>query len=147
MKSRGKFIFLLLMVLLSRPAFAEGNNLSLTVNVSGAKPGVGQALGALFTSAENYLKQPIAKQKLPIDANGNAVFRFDRLAAGTYAVAVVYDEDRNGELNTGLLGIPTELVGLSNNAKGLFGPPSFEKASFVLSEPLSIDIVLDKAKQ
>ncbi|MCB1810658.1 MAG: DUF2141 domain-containing protein [Candidatus Competibacteraceae bacterium] len=138
---------LLVLALLGSPVVAEEDNLTLTVYVSGAQPGQGQALGALFNSAEQYLKQPLARQTQPIDANGSVIFQFDELPAGTYAVTVIYDEDSNGELNTGLLGIPTELVGMSNNAKGLFGPPSFEKTAFLLEESISIDIVLSKANE
>ncbi len=139
-------LWFILLALLNSPCFAEGGKLSLTVNVSGAKPSQGQAIGTLFTSVDNYLKQPVRSQTQSINANGAVVFHFTQLTAGTYAVSVIYDEDLDGKLNTGLLGIPTELVGMSNNAKGLFGPPSFEKTSFPLSQSLTIDIVLDQAK-
>jgi uncharacterized protein (DUF2141 family) len=36
----------------------------------------------------------------------------------------------NGKLDTNRLGIPTEGYGFSNNARNLFGPPSFAAASF-----------------
>lgn len=50
--------------------------------------------------------------------------------AGTYAVAVIHDEDSNGKLNTNWLGVPTEGYGFSNDARGTLGPPSFSAASF-----------------
>ena len=49
---------------------------------------------------------------------------------GTYAVSTFHDENSNGKLDTNLLGIPTEGVGASNNAKGHFGPPKFDDAKF-----------------
>lgn len=118
----------------------------LTINVSGAKPKKGQAICSLFNSRENYLKEPVRSATQAIDANGDAVFRFDRLTPSTYAISVIYDEDRNGELNNGLFGIPTELVGMLNNAKGQFGPPSFEESAFPLRQSLAVDIVLGPAK-
>lgn len=139
------FLFALL-AFQSSLSFAEEEILSLTIHVSGATPGKGQAICALFSSPENYLKEPMMSRTQPVDASGQVIFHFERLTAGTYAVSVVYDEDLNGKLNTGLLGIPTELVGMSNNAKGTFGPPTFEHASFALSQSLAIDIVLDQAK-
>jgi len=36
----------------------------------------------------------------------------------------------NGKLDANLLGIPTEGYGFSNDARALFGPPSFAAASF-----------------
>jgi uncharacterized protein (DUF2141 family) len=59
---------------------------------------------------------------LLINDEGEVRFTFTDLKAGTYSVSIVYDEDSNGKLNTGFLGIPSELVGFSNNAKGTFGP-------------------------
>lgn len=137
--------FWALAVLNTASAVAE-EKLSLTVNVSGATPDTGQAICALFDSEENYLKQPLALQTQSVNSDGRVVCYFEQLTAGTYAVSVIYDEDKNGELNTGLLGIPSELVGMSNNAKGLFGPPSFEKTSFSLTQSQTIEIVLGKAK-
>jgi uncharacterized protein (DUF2141 family) len=55
---------------------------------------------------------------------------FDPILPGTYAVACFHDENRNGVLDTGLFGIPTEGVVSSNHAKGFMGPPSFKDAKF-----------------
>jgi uncharacterized protein (DUF2141 family) len=49
---------------------------------------------------------------------------------GTYALAVIHDENRNGQLDTNRLGIPKEGYGFSNDAKGFFGAPSFSAAKF-----------------
>jgi len=49
---------------------------------------------------------------------------------GTYALAVIHDEDMNGMLDTNWLGVPTEGFGFSNDAKGTVGAPSFSAASF-----------------
>ena len=129
------------------PTFAQEATYPLTVNVSGGKPGVGQAVLSLFSSSESYPKHPLREETRLVDGEGQTTFVLGQLRPGTYAVVVVHDEDGNGKLNRGFLGIPTELVGFSNNAKILFGPPSFDKTSFVLSEPLTIEVVLGKAKE
>ena len=49
---------------------------------------------------------------------------------GTYALAVIHDENMNGKLDANWMGIPKEGYGFSNNAKALLGTPSFSKASF-----------------
>ena len=56
---------------------------------------------------------------------------FEDIPAGTYALAVVHDENMNGKLDTNWLGIPVEGYGFSNDAKSLNGAPSFSDASFV----------------
>lgn len=45
-------------------------------------------------------------------------------------MAVIHDENMNGELDANWLGVPTEGYGFSNDAKGLVGAPSFSSASF-----------------
>jgi uncharacterized protein (DUF2141 family) len=55
---------------------------------------------------------------------------FEDIPPGTYALAVVHDENMNGKLDTNWLGIPREGYGFSNDAKALLGAPSFSAASF-----------------
>lgn len=55
---------------------------------------------------------------------------FEDMPKGTYALAVVHDENMNGKLDTTFLGIPTEGYGFSNDATGAIGAPSFSAASF-----------------
>ena len=49
---------------------------------------------------------------------------------GTYALAVIHDENMDGKLGTNSVGIPTEGYGFSNDASALMGAPSFGAASF-----------------
>lgn len=56
---------------------------------------------------------------------------FRGVPEGEYALAVLHDENSNGELDTNIFGVPTEGYGVSNNAEaGTFGPPSYEDARF-----------------
>ncbi len=55
---------------------------------------------------------------------------FEAIAPGTYALAVIHDENMNGKLDTNWLGFPTEGYGFSNDAKTSLGAPSFSAASF-----------------
>jgi uncharacterized protein (DUF2141 family) len=47
----------------------------------------------------------------------------------------MHDENNNGKLDVNFLGIPTEGVGASNDAKAMFGPPTFDAAKFVVAAP------------
>ena len=62
--------------------------------------------------------------------NGKASWTIDNLAFGYYVVSAFHDANTNGDIDTGLFGIPTEDYGFSNNARGSFGPPDFEDALF-----------------
>lgn len=55
---------------------------------------------------------------------------FAQIAPGTYALAVIHDENLNGKLDANWLGIPSEGYGFSNDARAALGPPSFSAASF-----------------
>jgi len=125
---------------------ADQGGLTLTARVIGGTPNKGQVIISLFTSPDNYLKAPVIKKIKPIDSNGEAFVLFNHLAPATYSISVIYDEDADGELDTGFFGIPKELVGFSNNAKGRFGPPSFDKTAFELAASKTVHIVLDNAK-
>ncbi len=131
---------------LSINSAAEQTALTLTVLVEGASANKGQAIATLFSSKENYLKSPISEKIIAIDDAGRAQLTFKNLSAGTYAVGIVYDENGDGELNTGFFGIPSEPFGFSNNAKGRFGPPGFKKTSFSFPETDSISITLKRIK-
>ncbi len=62
--------------------------------------------------------------------NTEARSDFEDIPPGTYALAVIHDENMNGKLDTNWLGIPKEGYGFSNDAKALLGAPSFSSASF-----------------
>ena len=55
---------------------------------------------------------------------------FEDIPPGTYAMAVIHDENMNGKLDTNLLGVPTEGYGFSNDSERVSGAPSFSAASF-----------------
>lgn len=120
---------------------------TLTVIVDGAVPNKGQVILSVFNSKADFLKNPEVNMVQRIDSSGTASFFIPGIRAGNYAISAVYDEDTNGELNTGFMGIPTELVGFSNNAKGFMGPPSFEEALFEVETPMKLSIQLGKAKK
>lgn len=67
---------------------------------------------------------------------------FEDIPPGTYALAVIHDENMNGKLDTNALGIPTEGYGFSNDARAWFGAPSFSAASFAY-DGRSIELTID----
>jgi uncharacterized protein (DUF2141 family) len=137
----------LLMVCKTTLTFAQSDPLVLTVIVSGGEASKGQVILSVFSSPQNFLKEPIAETTELIDMQGSSVFQLIGITTGEYAISVVYDKDMNGKLNTGFLGIPTEFVGFSNNVKGVFGPPAYNDASFRLLKSEEMTIYLGKAKE
>jgi uncharacterized protein (DUF2141 family) len=58
--------------------------------------------------------------------------RFEGLAPGTYALAVIHDENGNARLDT-FMGMPREGFGFSRNPGIGFGPPRFRSTSFTVT--------------
>ena len=72
---------------------------------------------------------------------GSVTYTFE-LPDGTYAIGIFVDKNYNNKMDRNLFGVPKEQFGFSNNAKGKFGPPSFEDASFNVSSDMKIEINL-----
>tara|TARA_R110000782_G_scaffold13999_21_gene41697 strand:- start:6737 stop:7153 length:417 start_codon:yes stop_codon:yes gene_type:complete len=60
----------------------------------------------------------------------NPVLDITGLPPGDYAISAIHDENDNKKLDKSFIGMPTEGVAFSNNAKVSFGPPKFEKVRF-----------------
>jgi uncharacterized protein (DUF2141 family) len=121
-----------LMVLVAAPQTQPAPANLIHVEIAGLRNDKGQVLCALFSSPAAFPKESdnaVARARSGI-SQGRAFCDFPVTAAGTYAVSVFHDENSNDKLDTGLLGIPREGVGASNNAKGHFGPPKFDAAAF-----------------
>jgi uncharacterized protein (DUF2141 family) len=65
-------------------------------------------------------------------AAATCVFR--AVPPGTYAIAVLHDENNNGKLDTNWLGIPKEGYGASNNKLHTFSAPAFDDSRFVVAK-------------
>ncbi len=63
-----------------------------------------------------------------------AVCEFTGIKPGKYAIALMHDEDKNGEMKTNFIGLPKEGIGMSRNAKPRFGPPKWKDAVFTVGE-------------
>lgn len=123
------------LLVLARPADAHHTaSSSVKVEIRGFRSDKGKALVALFASSKGFPDKPshaLRRIEVPI-VKHTARAVFPKLPPGTYAVAVLHDEDGDRTMKTGLFGIPKEGYGVSQDARGTFGPPSFGDARFTL---------------
>jgi uncharacterized protein (DUF2141 family) len=127
-------------LLFATPAVADSpDNVSLEVEVSGVRHSRGRVGCLLFSSERGFPKDASrASQRAWVKAEAGkvAVCSFSAVAKGSYAVAVMHDENGNGELDSNFVGAPVEGYGFSNGARsGMFGPPAFAKARLALISP------------
>ena len=111
---------------------AEDDGVDLEVTLEGIHSTDGQVLVALHRRTPGVAFPGdagiVASKRRPADTEP-VVVRFPDLLPGDYAVAAFHDADDDGELNTHIVGAPTEGYGFSNGARGFMGPPSFEAAA------------------
>ena len=103
------------------------------MQVLGIRNSTGTVACALFESSAGFPIEFLhsATQVMVIKVReSRARCDFEDIPPGTYALAVIHDENMNGKLDTNAFGIPREGYGFSNDAKAWFGAPSFEAASF-----------------
>jgi uncharacterized protein (DUF2141 family) len=106
---------------------------SLTVRLSGLQRDASIHI-ALFSRPEGFPDNHSATRTIAVETQGSRTeIRIENLQVGTYAAAVFQDLNEDGVLTKGAFGIPSEPYGFSNNARGRFGPPSFQAAAFKLS--------------
>ena len=88
----------------------------------------------IISKSENrYLDEPSYAEIVPV-SDTMIEWQIDDLAYGQYAIAVYHDKNKNGKLDTNILGVPIENYGFSNNARGKFGPASWGEAKFLVKD-------------
>lgn len=114
----------------------------LVVIVKNVKSEKGQIVVTLYDQAGNWLKSEYRKMNVAPKI-GESTLTFKQLPRGEYAVATFQDQDGDGRMATNLMGIPTDPIGFSNDAKGKMGPPLFTDAKIsVNEESLTTAIIL-----
>jgi uncharacterized protein (DUF2141 family) len=104
----------------------------LTVVMSGFDNDDGVVKIALCDTQEDYEAQDQAYRGEQTHVkNRSAHWTFEKIPYGEYAIKIYHDENNDNELDTNFLGMPTEEYGFSNNARGTFGPASWEDAKFL----------------
>ena len=122
---------------------AQAPAADLTIEVRGIRSGDGRVLVAVhgpatkdtFPSGDGVVgrRQPARP--------GAVRFVVGDLSPGRYAVAAFHDANDNGELDTNLLGIPSEGYGIGNDAGAAFGPPSFESAAVTVGDSPAVAVL------
>lgn len=108
---------------------------TLTMEVKGLKSTEGKLRLRLLNTDEKV----VMRQMVEVTGTEMTAY-FENVSSGTYAVTYYHDENDNGQLDFKWYGAPDEGTGNSNDVKGIFGPPDFEKQLIEISGPLTVSM-------
>ena len=117
---------------------------TLSVKVENVRSSDGYIYVALYSKDNEF---PVTMEKADkikkIKAvKGTVIISFQNLEKGFYAVSVYQDVNSNKKMDTTILGIPKEPIGVSNNVKGFMGPPSYDDCKFYFLKSTIISVRL-----
>ena len=120
--------------LLAPPARAEGAGLGeVDLEVGPLRNSRGDVLVAVFRAAEDFPDPRRVFREARVPAAAMVRRSFPALPPGEYAILVVHDEDRDGDLDTTFLGIPSEGYGASRNDLPRFSAPKWKGNRFTVT--------------
>lgn len=92
----------------------------------------GVVMACMTTDPDRFprCRDDAGSYRLSVPADGNLRLHFPSVRPGTYAVALLHDENDNGNADRALSMIPREGFGFSRDAKVRLGPPDFGDAAF-----------------
>lgn len=106
---------------------------TLSVTLTGLDPQTGAVMVGVFSGEEDYKNGGgVAGARIEVDAEEVTVI-IENLPLGSYGLKMYHDVNGNGEMDTNPFGMPTEPFAFSNNAKGRFGPASWNDAQFEIT--------------
>jgi uncharacterized protein (DUF2141 family) len=116
----------------SQPA-SQPTLATLTVTIKGLRNHKGQLIFGVFRSADGFpnieAKSVYWETK---DADADAVAFSAHLPPGRYGASVLHDENRSGDMDRGIGGLPLEGYGVTNNPKPKMRAATFNEATFDL---------------
>ncbi|MEA5581738.1 DUF2141 domain-containing protein [Nodularia harveyana UHCC-0300] len=112
----------------------------LTVEIDGFPNKKGQACVSIFANSQGFPSKSdrVIKKQCTQITDTFLTVTFHNLQAGSYAVAVIHDQNQDQILNRNNLGMPIEGFGFSRNPQVRTSPPKFKDAAFVLAGPNTV---------
>ncbi|OWQ98573.1 hypothetical protein CDQ91_08155 [Sphingopyxis witflariensis] len=107
---------------------------TVEISVTGLRNMKGQILVCLTTNPKAFpdCSKDKGSVRMAVKAANAGDFTIAAPATGTFAIAVVHDENSNNKMDVAIF-LPKEGFGFSRNPTITVGPPSFKSASFVVT--------------
>ena len=105
---------------------------TLTIVIEDIRDASGTVQVQVLAGKAQFEGDGTVAQFLEQAVEGTLTITAEDLPPGEYAIRIMHDVNGNDELDANFVGMPTEPYAFSNNAKGMFGPATWEDARFVL---------------
>lgn len=104
---------------------------TLTIEIKGLKVAKGNIQLGIYNKADGFAtNKNVYLGKISKVSSTTVTIKLPNLPYGNYAIAAYHDANGNGKLDKNFFGVPTELYGFSNNARGVVSAPDFKDAKF-----------------
>lgn len=116
-------------------AQASDQAATLDVSVSGLRSMKGNVLVCVTANPKYFpdcSKDPKG-QRARVAARSSGSVKFGDMAEGTYAIALLHDENGNDKMDMAVF-LPKEGFGFSRNPAVVTGPPKFKSAAFPMGD-------------
>ena len=123
-----KVISLLIIVLSASYSFSQ-QTYQLGIEIIGLRSNNGMIMLQLADQFGNLVNEKM----VPI-IQKTCVILITGIKPGKYALKYFHDENRDGHIDTNMIGIPAEGYGYSNNVIGKYGEPPFKDRIFDLTK-------------
>ena len=106
------------------------------VDVTQLRSARGNILACLTSSKKHFpdCEDNTRAFEASASAHDGVSITFRNVPQGTYAIALLHDENGNGKADRALMMMPKEGFGFSRDAKLRMGPPSFSSAAFRVAD-------------
>ncbi len=133
------------LILLYLASILAGTNYPLEIAVTLPENATGKLYLVIYDNKDNFLGE---KGELSVydisEVQKDPTIEINQVKEGTYAFVAFIDENNNGIMDKNRLGIPKEPIGFSVSKMGLFGPPSFKKASYQIPGTKSVELIIER---
>jgi len=118
------------------PASSAETGTTVSITVSNLRNEKGVVMACMTTDPDRFPRcrddAGSHRATVSISAGGEVTLNFANVLPGTYAIALLHDENENGRADRALTLIPREGFGFSRDAPVRMGPPDFEDAAFTV---------------
>lgn len=107
---------------------------SLIVSIKNIDGGGGEIYAQIFNGIENYQNNIAEDQTMLTAKKGTIQLIFNNLKVGEYVVRLFHDQNNNQKFDQDASGMPMEGYAFSNEAMGIFGPPSYNDMAVIIND-------------